>query len=67
MLVLLDLSMPGMSGEEALPRLRQLRPGLKVIVSSGYTEAEALRLFGGAQGVGGFYRSPTLSRNWPER
>ena len=40
-LVLLDLSMPGMSGEETLPHLRSSGPELEVIVSSGYSEAEA--------------------------
>ena len=38
-LVLLDLSMPKMNGEEALPELNKIRPGVKVVVSSGYSEA----------------------------
>ncbi len=56
-LVILDLSMPGMNGEEALPRLRDLKPGLNVIVSSGYNEQDALRLFQGAV-VSGFLQKP---------
>jgi PAS domain S-box-containing protein len=34
--VVLDLTMPGMSGEAAFQQLRQVRPDLPVIVSSGY-------------------------------
>jgi len=35
-LVLLDLFMPGMSGQETLKRLRQINPEIKVIIASGY-------------------------------
>jgi PAS domain S-box-containing protein len=56
-LVVLDLSMPGMGGEEALPQLRQLDPNLEVIISSGYSQAEALRLFRGLR-VSGFIQKP---------
>jgi PAS domain S-box-containing protein len=56
-LVVLDLSMPGMSGQETLPHLRQLKPDLEILVSSGYSEAETLRLFEGAR-VSGFIQKP---------
>ncbi len=36
-LVLLDLSMPQMSGQEVLPRLCALQPAIKIIVLTGYT------------------------------
>jgi DNA-binding NarL/FixJ family response regulator len=49
--------MPVMSGEETLPFLRELQPGLEVVVTSGYSEAEALRLFRGAR-VSGFIQKP---------
>ncbi|MCL4870762.1 MAG: PAS domain S-box protein [Anaerolineae bacterium] len=39
-LVLLDLSMPGLSGEQSYLTLRQLNPHLKIIFSSGYSEKE---------------------------
>jgi CheY-like chemotaxis protein len=39
-LVLLDLSMPGLTGEESYLALRQLNPHLKIIFSSGYSEKE---------------------------
>ena len=35
-LVLLDLVMPGMSGQETLARLHQLDPALRVVIASGY-------------------------------
>jgi FixJ family two-component response regulator len=35
-LVLTDLTLPGMSGEEMLDRMRATRPTLRAIISSGY-------------------------------
>ena len=45
-LVLLDLSMPGLSGEETFRRLREIDPGVPVILSSGYDHDEARGRFG---------------------
>jgi DNA-binding NtrC family response regulator len=54
--------MPGMSGQEALPEIRKLRPDVKVIVSSGYNEAETMRLFSGHT-LSGFLQKPyTVAR-----
>jgi DNA-binding NtrC family response regulator len=39
--VILDLSMPGLSGEEVLAEIHQIRPGAPVILASGYSEQEA--------------------------
>jgi len=65
-LVVLDLSMPGMSGEEALPELRKIRPQVKVVVSSGYSEAETMTLFKGQQ-VSGFIQKPYTSQGIAEK
>ncbi len=43
--VLLDLSMPGLSGEETFARLSQRAPDVPVVLSSGYDHAEAMRRF----------------------
>ncbi|HVX66051.1 MAG TPA: response regulator, partial [Bryobacteraceae bacterium] len=45
-LVLLDMTMPVMGGDEALGHLRRIRPEVPVIVSTGYSETEAQRRFG---------------------
>ena len=36
-LVMLDMIMPGMSGEETFWKLKEIRPDLKVILASGYS------------------------------
>jgi len=46
-LVLLDLTMPMLSGTEALQEIRQLFPDTQVILSSGYAEPHALGSPGG--------------------
>ncbi len=38
---LVDLSMPGLGGPETVRELRRLRPELPVVLTSGYSEAEA--------------------------
>jgi len=42
-LVLLDQSLPGMSGWETLAALRALRSDLRVVLTSGYDEAHVMR------------------------
>jgi PAS domain S-box-containing protein len=56
-LVLLDLTMPMMDGEEVLRALRAIRPDVKAIVSSGYSLEEATRRFAG-HGVSAFLQKP---------
>ena len=60
-LAILDIGMPGMSGEEVLPELRKIKPDLSVIVSSGYSEQEARGLFRGAS-VTAFIQKPYTVR-----
>ena len=42
--VVLDVIMPVMGGNDVLPKLKALRPELKVLMTSGYSESEARRL-----------------------
>jgi PAS domain S-box-containing protein len=56
-LVVLDMTMPVMSGEETLKHLKALRPDLPVVLSSGYNEMEVARMFGD-QGLAGFLQKP---------
>ncbi len=55
--VLLDMTMPHMNGEEAFRELRRINPGIKVILSSGYNEQEAVNRFAG-KGLVGFIQKP---------
>ncbi len=56
-LVILDLTMPHMGGEQCFQELRQLNPNVKVIMSSGYNEQEVTRKFIG-KGLSGFVQKP---------
>lgn len=56
-LVLLDLTMPTMNGEEAYRAIRRLAPDVPVIVSSGYHERDVQQRFLG-KGVAGFIQKP---------
>jgi DNA-binding NarL/FixJ family response regulator len=55
-----------MSGDEALPELRKIRPDVRVVVSSGYSESEAMALFAG-QRVSGFVQKPYTSKRIAEK
>jgi PAS domain S-box-containing protein len=59
-LVLLDMTMPVMSGEEAFRRLKEIVPDVRVLLSSGYNESEAIRRFTG-KGLAGFIQKPYSS------
>jgi signal transduction histidine kinase/ActR/RegA family two-component response regulator len=56
-LVLLDLTMPEMNGEETYRRLRAIDRSVPVLLMSGYSEHEASTYFGG-QGTSGFIQKP---------
>jgi PAS domain S-box-containing protein len=56
-LVLLDLTMPLMGGEETFEKLRAMRPDLPVLMSSGYNQVEVIQRFKG-QGPAGFVGKP---------
>ncbi len=56
-LVLLDLTMPDMGGEETFRELRKIAPLLKVVLMSGYNEQEVTRQFVG-RGLAAFLQKP---------
>jgi DNA-binding NtrC family response regulator len=56
-LVLLDLTMPYMDGEETFQHLRQFDPQVRVVMTSGYTETEMAPRFTG-QSRCGFLQKP---------
>jgi DNA-binding NtrC family response regulator len=56
-LILLDLSMPGLNGEETLRELRQTDAHVRVLLSSGYSHAEVAARFAGQSEVG-FIQKP---------
>ena len=48
-LVLLDLTLPGISGREVLSELRRIQPDVKVILTSAYSQQMATTSLGGQQ------------------
>jgi len=60
--VILDLTMPEMSGEETFRELRNLRSDIRVILSSGYNEQEVTQRFVG-RGLSGFIQKPYTIAN----
>lgn len=64
--VLLDMMMPAMGGEDVIERLTEIRPEVPVIVSSGYNEALTAQRFAG-KGVAGFIQKPYTSRQLAEK
>jgi DNA-binding NtrC family response regulator len=49
--VLLDLKMPGMGGDEVFPQLKQIDPNARIIIASGYSEQETLNYFANSDEV----------------
>jgi two-component system cell cycle sensor histidine kinase/response regulator CckA len=55
--VILDMIMPGMGGSETYDRLQQINPGVKVLLSSGYSlDGEAQKIL--SRGCNGFIQKP---------
>jgi len=59
-LVILDLTMPHFDGESCFRELRQLKPSVQVILSSGYNEQDIVNRFAG-KGLAGFIQKPYTS------
>ena len=57
--VLLDMTMPRLSGVEALREMRRIRPKVRVILSSAYNEQDATRQLKDARSAG-FVQKPWL-------
>jgi PAS domain S-box-containing protein len=56
-LIILDLTMPVMSGEDTLAELRRVRPDIAIVLSTGFSETEARLRFQGC-GLAGFLQKP---------
>jgi two-component system, cell cycle sensor histidine kinase and response regulator CckA len=56
-LVILDLTMPVLTGEQMVPMIRAARPEIPIILSSGYSEAEVQRRFT-SSGIAGVLQKP---------
>ncbi|MEA3208156.1 MAG: hypothetical protein QOE70_1213 [Chthoniobacter sp.] len=56
-LVILDLTMPHMDGEEAFRAITELKPDARVLLMSGFNEQEAIARFTG-KGLAGFLQKP---------
>jgi CheY-like chemotaxis protein len=65
-LVLLDLTMPVMSGEETLRQLQTMDSEVRVLLTSGYNEVEAVQRFAG-KGLAGFIQKPYTAASLAER
>ncbi|MFN7992966.1 MAG: response regulator [Bryobacteraceae bacterium] len=66
LMVILDMNMPVMGGEEALRQLQSIQPEVRVILSSGYNEVEAVTRFQG-KGLAGFIQKPYTSLQLAEK
>ena len=55
--VVLDLTMPHMSGEECFRELRRINKDVRVVLTSGYTEQDVTERFAG-KGLAGFIQKP---------
>jgi PAS domain S-box-containing protein len=58
-LVVLDVTMPHIGGEEAFRRIRRIRADVPVLLSSGFSEQEATSRFAG-KGLAGFLEKPFM-------
>jgi len=55
-LVILDMIMPKMGGGEVFDRLKEIEPNVKVLLSSGYSDTEAMRIL--EKGCSAFIQKP---------
>jgi PAS domain S-box-containing protein len=55
--VLLDLTMPQLDGAATFTQLRRIKPGIRVLLMSGFNEQDAINRFAG-KGLAGFIQKP---------
>jgi len=56
-LIIMDMIMPGMSGSETFDRLKEIRPDVKILLSSGYSiDGQATKIL--RRGCDGFIQKP---------
>ena len=65
-LVLLDMTMPVMSGEETLEAMRQIDPSIPVVATSGHNEVVAIQKFAG-RGIDSFLQKPYTGAQLAEK
>jgi DNA-binding NarL/FixJ family response regulator len=65
-LVILDLSMPGMSARDAIQEIHRGWPGTRIVLSSGYDENEVLGRFQGMR-LAGFVQKPYTAAQLAEK
>ncbi|MGV3709684.1 MAG: hybrid sensor histidine kinase/response regulator [Gemmatimonas sp.] len=56
-MVMLDLTMPRMNGEETFAELRRIQPSVRVVLMSGFNQHEAVARFAG-KGLANFLQKP---------
>jgi DNA-binding NtrC family response regulator len=64
--VLLDRTMPDISGEEAFDEIRRIRPDARVVLVSGYSEERAAQHFADKD-LAGFLKKPFLPETLIEK
>ncbi len=57
-LIVLDLTMPRLGGLEALEQMKQINPGVRALLSSGYDARDSVPGIGGSTGIVGFLQKP---------
>ncbi|MBI2950308.1 MAG: CHASE domain-containing protein [Verrucomicrobia bacterium] len=64
--VLLDLTMPQLDGSQTFQALKLIRPGVRVVLMSGFDQQEAITRFAG-KGLAGFLQKPFQVHTLRER
>lgn len=65
--IVLDLRMPGLSGEEALRKLKEQLPESKFIVVSAWNDGQNRERIVNEIGVDGYFEKPIALRNFMEK